>query len=102
MDASPRASATDSAGASTNGSGRRGVIELARVEVEDTIRLVQQEIQLAKIEIQDMLQSNLRESIFLGVTGVCGMLFFIMLLVFIALLIPERALAAGIQSAGFL
>ena len=102
MDASPRASATDSAGASTNGSGRRGVIELARVAVEDTIRLVQQEIQLAKIEIQEMLKSNLRAAIFLGVAGVCGMLFSIMLLVFIALLIPAHALVAGIEAVVFL
>ena len=48
MDASPRASATDTTGTSTNGSGRRGVIELARVAVADTIRLVQQEVQLAR------------------------------------------------------
>ena len=102
MDASPRASAPDSPGASTNGSGRRGVIELARVAVEDTIRLVQQEIQLAKIEIQEMLKSNLRAAIFLGVAGVCGMLFFIMLLVFIALLIPAHALVAGIEAVVFL
>ena len=101
MDASPRASATDSSGASTNGS-RRGVIELARVAVEDTIRLVQQEVQLAKIEIQEMLRSNLRAAIFLGVAGVCGLLFFIMLLVFIALLIPAHALVAGIEAVVFL
>ena len=101
MDASPRASATDSSGASTNGT-RRGVIELARVAVEDTIRLVQQEVQLAKIEIQEMLRSNLRAAIFLGVAGVCGLLFFIMLLVFIALLIPAHALVAGIEAVVFL
>ena len=101
MDASPRASATDSSGASTNGS-RRGVIELARVAVEDTIRLVQQEVQLAKIEIQEMLRSNLRAAIFLGVAGLCGLLFFIMLLVFIALLIPAHALVAGIEAVVFL
>ncbi|TMD43321.1 MAG: phage holin family protein [Chloroflexi bacterium] len=102
MDASPRASATDTTGTSTNGSGRRGVIELARVAVEDTIRLVQQEVQLAKIEIQEMLRSNLRAAIFLGVAGLCGLLFFIMLLVFIALLIPAHALVAGIEAVVFL
>ena len=101
MDASPRASATDSSGASTNGT-RRGVIELARVAVEDTIRLVQQEVQLAKIEIQEMLRSNLRAAIFLGVAGLCGLLFFIMLLVFIALLTPAHALVAGIEAVVFL
>lgn len=102
MDASPRASAPNSAGASTNGSGRRGVIELARVAVEDTIRLVQQEVQLAKIELQEMLRSNLRAAIFLGVAGACGVLFFIMLLVFIALVIPAHALVAGIEAIIFL
>src|SRR3989440_9112026 len=102
MDASPRASATDSAGASTNGSGRRGVIELARVAVEDTVRLVQQEIQLAKIEIGEMLRSNLRAAIFLGAAAFCGLLFIVMLLVTIALLIPAHALAAGIETAIFL
>jgi uncharacterized membrane protein YqjE len=102
MDASPRASAPDSAGASANGSGRRGVIELARVALEDTIRLVQQEVQLAKIELKEMLRSNLRAAIFLGVAGACGMLFFIMLLVFIALVIPAHALVAGIEAVIFL
>ncbi len=57
MDSAPRASATDSANA-TNGNGRRGLIDLARVAVEDTVRLVQQEIQLAKIEIKEMLRSR--------------------------------------------
>ena len=78
------------------------MIELARVAVEDTIRLVQQEVQLAKIEIQEMLRSNLRAAIFLGVAGLCGLLFFIMLLVFIALLIPAHALVAGIEAVVFL
>jgi len=101
MDSVPRASATDSANA-TNGHGRRGLIDLARVAVEDTVRLVQQEIQLAKIEIKEMLASNLKAAVFLGIAAFCGLLFFIMLLVTIALLIPAHALVAGIETVLFL
>jgi uncharacterized membrane protein YqjE len=101
MDSAPRASATDSANAA-NSNGRRGLIDLARVAVEDTVRLVQQEIQLAKIEVREMLVSNLKAAIFLGIAAFCGLLFFIMLLVTIALIIPAHALAAGIEAALFL
>lgn len=87
MDSAPRASATDSArSTATNGDGRRGLVELARMAVEDTVRLVQQEIQLAKIEIQEMLRSNIQAAIFLGAAGVCALLGLIMLLVFIPLM----------------
>ena len=87
MDSAPRASATDSAGSTaTNGNGRRGLVELARMAVEDTVRLVQQEIQLAKIEIQEMLRSNIQAAIFLGAAGLCAMLGLVMLLVFIPLM----------------
>src|SRR5260370_42234336 len=103
MDWGPRASDTDAARTTaTNGSGRRGLIDLARLAVEDTVRLVQQEIQLAKIELKEMLQSNLKAAVFLGIAAFCGLLFFIMLLVTIALLIPAHALAAGIETALFL
>ena len=103
MDSAPRASATESARTTaTNGKSRRGVIDLARLAVEDTIRLVQQEIQLAKIEIQEMLRSNIKAAIFLGLAAACGVLFFVMLLVTLALIIPAHALAAGIETAVFL
>ncbi|HEV2013362.1 MAG TPA: phage holin family protein [Candidatus Dormibacteraeota bacterium] len=103
MDSAPRASATDSASkAATNANGRRGLIDLARVAMEDTIRLVQQEIQLAKIEIKEMLLSNLKAAAFLGIAAFCGLLFFIMLLVTIALVIPSHALVAGIETVLFL
>ena len=103
MDSAPRASATDSARTSaTNGSSRHGLIDLARVAVEDTVRLVQQEIQLAKIELKEMLQSNLKAAVFLGIAAFCGLLFFIMLLVTIALIIPAHALVAGIETVVFL
>jgi uncharacterized membrane protein YqjE len=102
MDSAPRASATDAARTSTNGNGRRGMIDLARVAVEDVIKLVQQEIQLGKIELREMLRSNIKAAVFLSLAGVCGLLFVILLLVTIALVIPAHALAAGIETVIFL
>jgi uncharacterized membrane protein YqjE len=103
MDSAPRASATESTRtAATNGNSRHGLIDLARVAVEDTVRLVQQEIQLAKIELKEMLQSNLKAAVFLGIAALCGLLFFIMLLVTIALIVPAHALVAGIETLLFL
>ena len=103
MDSAPRASATDSKRTtSTNGNSRHGLIDLARVAVEDTVRLVQQEIQLAKIEVKEMLQTNIKAAIFLGGAALCGLLLLIMLLVTIALVIPAHALAAGIETVIFL
>ena len=103
MESAPRASAPESTGTtSANHNGRRGLIDLARVAVEDTIRLVQQEIQLAKIEIREMLRSNIKAAIFLGAAAFCGLLFIVMLLVTIALLIPAHALAAAIETVIFL
>ena len=102
MDSAPRASATDSARTTANGNGRRGLIDLARVAVEDTVRLVQQEIQLAKIEIREMLISNVKAAVFLGAAGLCALLFLVMLLVTIALWIPNHALAGLIETVVFL
>jgi uncharacterized membrane protein YqjE len=103
MDSAPRASAQESARSSnSNGNGRRGVIDLARMAVDDVIRLVQQEIQLAKVEVKEMLGSNIRAAIFLAVAGVCALLFFVMLLVTLALLIPAHALVSGIEAVIFL
>jgi len=102
MDSAAQASATDSARTTANGNGRHGLIDLARVAVEDTVRLVQQEIQLAKIEIKEMLQSNIKAAVFLGIAAFCGLVFFIMLLVTIALVIPAHALVAGIETLLFL
>jgi uncharacterized membrane protein YqjE len=102
MDSAPRASATESARASSNGNGRRGVIDLARLAVEDVIKLVQQEIQLAKIELREMLSSNIKAAIFLGGAAFCAMLFLILLLVTIALWIPNHALVGLIETVVFL
>ena len=103
MDSAPRASATDSTRTTAaNGNSRRGVIDLARLAVEDTIRLVQQEIQLAKIEVQEMLRSNIKAAIFLALAAFCALLFVVMLLVTLALVIPAHALVAGIETVVFL
>jgi len=102
MDSAPLASATDSARTTENGTGRHGLIDLARVAVEDTVRLVQQEIQLAKIELKEMLQSNIKAAVFLGIAAFCGLIFFIMLLVTIAFIIPAHELVAGIETVLFL
>src|SRR5437879_11284451 len=102
MDSAQRASATSSARTTANGNARHGLIDLARLAGEDTVRLVQQEIQLAKIELKEMLRSNIKAAVFLGIAAFCGLLFFIMLLVTIALIIPAHALVAGIETLLFL
>lgn len=103
MDSVPRGSATQSAGATaTGGNGRRGMVELARMAVEDTVRLVQQEIQLAKIEMREMLQSNIRAAALLGTAAFLGLLFIIMLLVALVEWIPNHVLAALIVAAVFI
>src|SRR5919202_2801382 len=81
---------------------RRGVIDLARIAVEDVIKLVQQEIQLAKLEVKEMLSSNIRAAPLLGGAAFCALMFFIFLLVWLALLIPRHALVAGIEALIFL
>src|SRR5207244_10908922 len=99
MDSAPRGSAPQSTGTnSADGNGRRGLIDLARLAVEDTGRLVQQEIKLAKIEIQEMLRSNIKAAIFLGAAAFCGLLFVLMLLVTTSPVIPCLALAVGIAT----
>jgi uncharacterized membrane protein YqjE len=101
MDSAPRGAAQESA-RSTNSNGRRGVIDLARVAVDDVIRLVQQEIQLAKVEVKELISTNVKAAIMLSIAAVCGLFFFIMLLVTIALIIPAHALVAGIETIIFL
>ena len=98
MDSSPRASATDSARTAANGNGRHGLIDLARVAVEDTVRLVQQEIQLAKIEVREMLSTNIRGAAMLAAAGLSALLCVVMLLVALIEWIPNHVLAALIAA----
>lgn len=88
-----------SAGEGVN--SKRGLIDLARIAVEDVVRLIQQEIQLAKIEMREMLASNVRAAVLLGAAAFCGLLFVVLGLVTIALLIEPHALVAGIETAVF-
>jgi uncharacterized membrane protein YqjE len=87
------ASATPAAGAD----GERGVIDLARTAIEDTVHLVQLEIQLAKLELREMITSNLRAAMTLALAGGLISLALIMFLVWIALAVPDHALAALIE-----
>jgi membrane protein implicated in regulation of membrane protease activity len=48
------------------------------------------------------LRSNIKAAIFLGIAAFCGLVFFLMLLVTIALIIPAHALVAGIETVLFL
>ena len=65
MDSAPRASATESAN-TTNGNGRRGLIDLARVAVEDTVKLVQQEVALL---VDTATQVDLRANLLIEVVA---------------------------------
>ena len=82
--------------------GKRGLIDLARIAMEDVVRLVQQEIQLAKIEIREMLISNVKAAILLGAAAFCALLFLVLGLVTVALLIEPHALVGAIETAVFL
>jgi uncharacterized membrane protein YqjE len=102
MATASRGSASESDATTAAANGRRGLIDLARIAVEDVVRLVQQETRLAKLELKEMLVSNIRAAILLSAAGFCVLLFVVMLLVTIALWIPNHALAAGIETAIFL
>src|SRR5437899_12315353 len=99
MDSARRASAPESIGTtSANGNGRRGVIDLARLAVEDTIRLVQQEIQLAKVTLKEALRSNLKAAVFPALAAASALLFFLKLLVKLAVVMPTTALLAPLHT----
>jgi len=88
--------------AAAEANGRRSMIDLTRTAVEDVVRLVQQEIQLAKLELKEMVVSNARGGAMLATAGACVVMFLILGLVTIALVIPAHALAAAIEAAVFL
>ena len=77
----------------------RGLVDLARLAVEDVVRLVPQEIELAKREVKEMVASNVRAAIFLGLAAVCSLFAINMVLVTIALLFgAHAALVAAIEA----
>lgn len=102
MGTAARGSASETNGTTATANGSRGLIDLARIAVEDVVRLVQQEIRLAKLELKEMLVSNIKAAALLSAAAACGLLFLVMLLVTIALVIPNHALAAGIETVIFL
>ncbi len=74
--------------ATTTGTARngdRGLVDLARLAIEDVVRLVQKEIELAKLEVREMLTSNIRAAIFLAIAGLCVLLALNLALVTLAL-----------------
>jgi uncharacterized membrane protein YqjE len=86
--------------------GRRGLVDLTRVALEDVMRLVQQEIQLAKLELKEMLISSALGGAMLAVAGLLALLFLVFLFVTVALVFPlpasPHALTAGIEALVFL
>jgi uncharacterized membrane protein YqjE len=79
-----------------------GVIDLARLAVADVVRLVQLEIQLAKLELREMLAANIRAAIFLAGAGFFGLCLLIAFLVFVPLVFANHVLVAWIEGAVFL
>ncbi len=88
--------------AETSTDGQRGLLDLTRTAIEDLVRLIQQEIQLAKVEVREMLTSSVKGGAMLAAAGVCGLIFLLLALVTIALVFPPHALIAGIETALFL
>jgi len=86
--------------------GQRGLVDLTRVALEDILRLVQQEIQLARLEIKEMVVSTAKGSALLAAAGLFSLLFVVFLFVTIALVFPlpasPHALVAGIETIVFL
>lgn len=86
--------------------GHRGLVDLTLVAVEDILRLVQQEIRLAKLELKEMLISSAWGGALLAAAGLMALLFLVFLFVTVALVFPlppsPHALTAGIEAAVFL
>jgi uncharacterized membrane protein YqjE len=86
--------------------GQRGLVDLTRVVLEDILRLVQQEVQLAKLELKEMLISSAWGIALLAVAGLLALLFLIFLFITIALVFPlpasPHALTAAIETVVFL
>jgi len=105
MSARPQAP-TEVASPGSGGNGRRGLVDLTVLAVEDVLRLVQQEIQLAKLEVKEMLVSSAWGGALLAAAGLFALLFLIFLFVTLALVFPlppsPHALVAGIESGVFL
>ncbi len=102
MATDPEASPATRLAAETSADGQRGLLDLTRTAVDDLVRLIQQEVQLAKVEVKEMLISSVLGGAMLAAAGVCALVFLILALVTIALVFPPHALIAGIEAAIFL
>jgi uncharacterized membrane protein YqjE len=102
MESEPRPAAGSSRSAGPNGSDRRGLIDLARIAVDDVVKLVQKEIELAKIELREMMTANLMAVGLLVGAALFVFLFVLMLLVALIEWIPNHTLAALIAAGVFL
>src|ERR671925_1129146 len=82
--------------------GQRSLIDLARVAIEDLIRLIQQEIQLAKLEVKELLIRNGLAAGLLAGGAVCLFVAFILGLVTLGLAFrSHQVLAIGIEAIVF-
>jgi len=88
--------------AGPNGRDRRGLIDLARIAVDDAVKLVQQEIELAKIELREMMTANLMAVGLIAAAALFVFLFVLMLLIALIEWIPNHTLAALVMAAVFL
>ena len=87
----------------TGMNGQGSLLTLTRAAVEDVIRLVQQEIRLARLEVKEMLVSNAWGGAMLMAAALCGLVCIVLALVTLALLLPFPAAAAtGIEASVFL
>jgi hypothetical protein len=83
--------------------GQRSLIDLARVAIEDLIRLIQQEIQLAKVEAKELLIRNGLAAGLLAGGAICLFVAFILGLVTLGLAFRQhQVLAIGIEAIVFL
>jgi len=80
---------------------RPSTLELARQLGDGILRLVYQEIALAKQEFKEALALTRLGAMLLAAGALCALLALIMLLVFLVVLIPAHALAAGILTVAF-
>jgi hypothetical protein len=81
--------------------GRLGVIELIGQLGEELLRLVHQEIALAKQELRESLRLTMSGAILIAVGALLALLAVIMLLVLLVELVAAHALAAGVLALVF-
>jgi uncharacterized membrane protein YqjE len=76
--------------------GRLGLVELIGQLGEELVRLVHQEVALAKQELRESLRLTMSGAILIAVGALLALLAVIMLLVLVVELVAAHALAAGV------